>query len=218
MATLVFDVNETLLSLAPMRAVCAELLDDADAVATWFARLLHGSLVANHLDAFRTFEAVAATELQRLAAARGVVVDDEAARRAATTMRRLPAHDDVVPGLEALRANGHRLVAFTNGSSEAVAAQLAHAGLAGLVDPALSVDLGHRFKPHQQAYRTLAEALEVPARELTMVAAHDWDVAGARRAGLRGVFVQRGGDAWHLPEPRGETVTSIGGLVDLVAA
>jgi 2-haloacid dehalogenase len=38
---------------------------------------------------------------------------------------------------------------------------------------------------------------------MTMVAAHDWDVAGAMRAGARGAFVKRSGMVWNplYPEP-----------------
>lgn len=40
--------------------------------------------------------------------------------------------------------------------------------------------------------RTTFEALGVDARSVTLAAAHEWDLTGARRAGLRAAFVDRG--------------------------
>ena len=213
MATIAFDVNETLLSLEPMRAAVGSVLSP-DATGLWFARLLHGSLVANHLGLQRTFEEVGATELQRLAAVAGTTVSEDDARTVARAMRALPAHPDVVPGLTALRAAGHCLVAFTNGSSDAVRDQLVHAGIDGLFDAMVSVDAGTTFKPHPSSYATLAGLLQLDPSAVTMVAAHDWDVAGARAAGMRAVFVQRGAPAWWLPLPQGPTATSIASVAD----
>lgn len=213
MATIAFDVNETLLSLEPMRAAIGAVLSP-DMTGQWFARLLHGSLVANHLGLQRTFEEVGTTELQRLAAAAGGTVSDRDARTIARTMRTLPAHPDVEPGLTVLEAAGHRLVAFTNGSSDAVRDQLAHAGIDSHFDAMLSVDAGTTFKPHASSYATLAGLLQLDPSEVTMVAAHDWDVAGARAAGMRAVFVQRGASAWWLPVPQGPTATGIAGVAD----
>lgn len=213
MATIAFDVNETLLSLEPMRAAVGSVLSP-DATGHWFAQLLHGSLVANHLGLQRTFEEVGATELQRLAAAAGTTVSDDQARSIAKAMRALPPHPDVEPGLAALRAAGHRLVAFTNGSSDAVHDQLVNAGIDGHFDAMLSVDAGTTFKPHPSSYATLAALLRLDPSEVTMVAAHDWDVAGARAAGMRAVFLQRGAPAWWLPVPQGPTATGIAGVAD----
>lgn len=213
MATIAFDVNETLLSLEPMRAAVGSVLSP-DATGHWFAQLLHGSLVANHLGLQRTFEEVGATELQRLAAAAGTTVTDHVARTVARTMRALPAHPDVVPGLTALRAAGHRLVAFTNGSSAAVHDQLVHAGIADHLHAMLSVDAGTTFKPHPSSYATLAGLLQLDPSAVTMVAAHDWDVAGARAAGMHAVFIQRGDPAWWLPVPQGPTATTIADVAD----
>jgi hypothetical protein len=45
-SVLVFDVIDTLLGLKPLRERFARVFGDPDPLAEWFARLLHGSLVA----------------------------------------------------------------------------------------------------------------------------------------------------------------------------
>ena len=52
---LVFDVNETLLDMSPLRIDFEDVFGTGDAMGEWFARLLHGSLVANELEDYRAF-------------------------------------------------------------------------------------------------------------------------------------------------------------------
>lgn len=215
MATVLFDVNETLLSLAPMTPHVDEVLGPG-ATTHWFARLLHASLVANHLTLHPTFEDLGARELQRLAAARTIDLDLDRARAVSARLRQLPAHPDVVPGLESLHAAGHRIVAFTNGSTDAVADQLDHAGIRTFFDDVLSVDAGPAFKPDRRAYLSAASRLGARPASLILVAAHDWDVAGARAAGLRGVFLTRTGHGWWMAGPQGDTITSVGQVATLL--
>lgn len=59
--------------------------------------------------------------------------------------------------------------------------------------PVLSVEEVRACKPDARVYRA---ALERFGAEATLVAAHGWDVAGARAAGMRAVFV---GTEWPLP-------------------
>jgi 2-haloacid dehalogenase len=61
----------------------------------------------------------------------------------------------------------------------------------------LSVDAVERFKPAAAVYQSAAAHLRVPINDITMVAAHDWDIAGAMRSGARGAFVQRPGMVWN---------------------
>jgi 2-haloacid dehalogenase len=35
-----------------------------------------------------------------------------------------------------------------------------------------------------------------------MVAAHDWDIVGARAVGIPGAFITRPGVVWTVPHPR----------------
>jgi 2-haloacid dehalogenase len=57
----------------------------------------------------------------------------------------------------------------------------------------MSVQAVGKFKPAVEIYNMAAEKLKESARDLWMVAAHDWDIAGAMHAGWRGAFVARPG-------------------------
>jgi 2-haloacid dehalogenase len=96
-----------------------------------------------------------------------------------------------------LRNAGFKLVALTNNVLEVVETQLTNAGIRGLFDQVLSVDAAQHLKPHPAVYEYAARSLETPVNELRMVAAHDWDIRGAMRAGMLGAFVAREGLAWN---------------------
>jgi 2-haloacid dehalogenase len=198
---LIFDVNETLLDLSAMEPSFVEIFGSAEPVGEWFARLLHGSLVANHTNSYRSFGLIATEALKTLAARKGIEISLNGAAEVVANLRRLPPHPDVPGALEGLRASGFRLVTLTNGSADAIAEQLQHSGLAGYFERSLSVDAVRRFKPAPEVYRHAASELEIEMDEGMMVAAHDWDILGARSAGMPGAFIKRTGVVWSLPDP-----------------
>jgi 2-haloacid dehalogenase len=218
-SVLLFDVNETLLDIAALRPGIAAAVGGNDVIGEWFARLLHGSLVANHLGRYRPFGEIAVEALQSVAARHGIDLDPPAAAAAVAGMASLPAHPDVAPALDRLRRAGLRMAALSNGSTDTVAAQLDAAGLAAFFEQAISVDQVRRFKPAPEVYLTAALRLDVEVDRVMMVASHDWDVLGAQSIGMSGAFLARPGARWG-PVDRSPDLTApdLGGLADLVLA
>lgn len=197
---IVFDVNETLLSLEPIRRNLEKIFGADPPIGEWFARLLHGSLVANTLGAFRPFDDLAAEALINLAGRRGLLLRAEDAV-AAVDMGMLPPHPDVPEGLSRLSEAGFALIALTNGSSAVAKSQIENAGLAELLDRIVSVDEVGRFKPDPAPYHHASEVMGVGVQDTVLVAAHDWDCAGAMKAGADAIFLRRPGSVWGLPTP-----------------
>lgn len=196
-----FDVNETLLSLEPIRTSLEGVFGTEPPMGEWFARMLHGSLIANTLDAYRPFGDIGAEALINVAARRGMLLRAEAAIDALAPMTELPPHPDVVEGLTRLTDAGFQTVALTNGSTAVASAQIENAGLGRLLSRIISVDEVAKFKPHPAPYLHAAELGGVAIGDMVMVAAHDWDCAGATAAGGEAVFVTRPGSIWGLPTP-----------------
>ena len=196
-----FDVNETLLDLDPIRANFERLFGADPPIGEWFARLLHGSLIANTLDEFRPFGDIGAESLINLAARRGLLLRAEDAVEALAPMGELPAHPDVLEGVGRLTDAGFEMIALTNGSTEVANSQIENAGLGGALSRVISVDEVRRFKPDAAPYRHAARVMGVDIGEMMLVAAHDWDCAGAMSAGGQAVFVKRPGAIWGLPTP-----------------
>jgi 2-haloacid dehalogenase len=185
--TYLFDVNETLLDLAGLDEPVFG--GDAALRRRWFSQTLQSALVLTVLGGYRPFGEVAAGAL-RMVAPEG---DPEALRE---TMAALPAHPDVRPALERLRADGVRVAALTQSKADVLERQLRSAGIDDLFDATFSADDAGRLKPAPEPYRHALAGLGTA--EVTMVAAHAWDVAGAHAAGLGTVLVARPG---VVPDP-----------------
>ncbi|MGI9666589.1 MAG: haloacid dehalogenase type II [Acidimicrobiia bacterium] len=194
--TVLFDVNETLLDLSPIR----ELLDERFAgdvdTSDWFAELLRLSFVSSATNTYVPFSVLAGDALATVAGRSGTAASEDDLTTLGRTMRSLPPHPDVMPGLALLRDAGVPLAAVTNSPLETAQAQITSAGLDTLFDRILSVDLVQRFKPHRSVYDAAVAEMGAHPSATVMVAAHDWDIAGAKAAGLRGVFVRRPGQEW----------------------
>ena len=120
--------------------------------------------------------------LAELLAAVGGTVPDE-----------MPPFVDVPEGLDRLAGEGHRLVVLTNSARETAERHLERAGLRDRFERVIGADEAGAYKPARRVYAHALEQLGAAARETWLVAAHDWDVTGARAAGLRTAYLSRGG-------------------------
>jgi len=198
---IVFDVNETLLDLQPVREWFSSRFDDAPEASTWFGELLRLSFVSTATNRYTPFPELAAAALATTASRHGASVGDGDIAHISGVFTTLPAHDDVADGLDALRDAGFTLAALTNSPQGVAETQLSCAGIAGRFDSILSVEIVNRFKPHRSVYVAASEALGVTTSQMVMVAAHDWDIAGALAAGCNGVFVERPGQNYSSAFP-----------------
>ncbi|MGI8438046.1 MAG: HAD-IA family hydrolase [Chthoniobacterales bacterium] len=110
----------------------------------------------------------------------------------------LPVHSDVKQGMQVLRDGGIRVAALTNGSAATTRKMFAGAGLENAVEAFISIEEIKQWKPAAAVYLHAAKQLQVQPADLALVAAHDWDIDGAARAGLTTAYLIR-----H--QPRGST-------------
>jgi 2-haloacid dehalogenase len=199
---ILFDVNETLLDMTPIRRAVNAAFGNEAAFNQWFGLLLQHSLVATVTNQYFAFATIADAALDMTAHMLLAKPLTHAEKHALTALlTQLPPHPDVPAGLRQLRAAGYRLVAFTNSTSAALAEQLRYAGLTEYFEQQLSVDAVQRYKPHLDTYRYATEqAAAAPAHAL-LVAAHGWDVAGALAAGLDAAFIARPGQTLYPLAP-----------------
>jgi len=101
---------------------------------------------------------------------------------------RLDPWPDVVAGLTRLRA-GYLLAPLSNGNIVLMADMAKRAGLPW--DAILGAEVSRAYKPSPEAYLRTAEVLAMRPEEIALVAAHNGDLAAARRCGLRTAFVPR---------------------------
>lgn len=191
--TIVFDINETLLDMSALDPHFARAFGDTSVREPWFAQVLRSALVATVLGQYINFGSIAGMALDMTAMRRGVNLAAKDREDILGALLALPPHSEVPDALARLHEAGFRLAALTNSAQKSAETQLASAGLDGYFDAILSVEAVRRFKPAPEVYEMAATRLAEQRDRLRLVAAHDWDIAGALNAGWRAAFVARPG-------------------------
>ena len=101
----------------------------------------------------------------------------------------LSPYPDSLTGLRRL-SKTYRLVALSNGEPDYLL-HLARNRIGFEFDKIISVEEAGAFKPHPAVYRAAARLMDVEPAEVMMVAAHSFDIMGARACGYRGAYVNR---------------------------
>ena len=209
-----FDVNETLLDLAPVRAALVEAGQSESLLPTVFARTLLTGFAAATVGSWCRFR-------DAFDAALAQVSDLDAAQRETVLegFGDLAPHADVEPALRRLVEAGFRVVTLSHGSPGVAEAGLERGGIAALVERSLSSEEIRAWKPAREAYLWAAGSCGVAPDRLALVASHGWDVLGAQRAGLTGAWFPRSErtypavyEAPHVSAP------DLAGVVDALVA
>jgi 2-haloacid dehalogenase len=194
---LLFDVNETLLDMGPLKNAINTLLQEPMAFKIWFGMVLHHSLVDNCTNQYHDFSTIAAAMLKMTATSLNKTITEEEAKKALSVIRNLKAYPDVLKGLELLKENGFRLATLTNSPENALKEQLINSNLTDLFELALSIDTLKKYKPDPETYKWAATKLDQEPQNIIMIAAHGWDLAGAMNAGLKTGFIAREGQSLY---------------------
>ncbi|GHC67673.1 haloacid dehalogenase type II [Roseibacillus persicicus] len=212
-----FDVNETLLDLETMRESVGKALGGKDELLPlWFSTMLHYSLVDTVTERYHHFGDIGVAALMMVAKNNDIELTEEEAREAIVTpLRSLPAHPDVKEGLKSIKEQGFRIISFTNSSNKGVKTQFENAGLIEFFDERLSIEDEKIYKPALASYEWALKQAGVKPEEAMMVAAHGWDIAGVKAAGMTGVFVTRPGKTTYpLAIPADKEVATITELAE----
>ena len=189
----VFDVNETLLDLGALDPQFERVFGDASMRQAWFGQFLTSWLTAMVTGVYEEFGTIGGTALEMVAERQRVKLSDKDKGQILSGMQDLPPHPEVKENLGRLRDAGIRLAALTNSTQQVADAQIDNSGLREYFDQVLSADAVKRLKPAPEPYRMAAEGLGVEVKQVRLVAAHAWDVAGALQAGCAAAFVARPG-------------------------
>jgi 2-haloacid dehalogenase len=200
---IVFDLIGTLLDLQAMDAHFERFFGEAAVRKEWFTQTLQLAMQSVMTNAYEDFSVQADTALEITARRYKVSMLGEEKNLILGSLRKLRSYPDVGKNLQRLRDAGLRLATLTNSPVQAAEAQLSYAGLRDHFEEVISADEIHCFKPAPEVYHLAAKRLSVEPGQMRMVAAHDWDVTGALRAGCAAAFVSRPGQVMNPfgPQP-----------------
>ena len=209
-----FDVNETLLDLAPVRAALIEAGEPDSLLPTVFARTLltgFAGTVAGTWVRFRDAFDAALAQVSDLGPRERATVAD--------SFGELAPHADVEPAVRRLFEAGIRVVTLSHGSPGVAEAGLERGGIAVLVERSLSSEAIRAWKPAREVYLWAAGSCDVVPERMALVAAHGWDVLGAQRAGLTGAWFPRSERVYPaVYDPPHVTGADLAGVVDALLA
>ncbi len=205
---ILFDVNGTLLDTHALEPELKKIFGESVSVREWFLEVLQHTLVMNEVDEYRPLSEIAEAVLRMTAAGQGQQLQPDEMESVLKKFTSLPPYADVKVALQRLQDSGMRLATLTNSSERSQEQQLQNAGLTGYFEKTLSVDMVRRFKPDLRVYHAAANALNARPEDILMVAAHGWDIFGAKKAGCSGALVMRPGKAVFPLGPQPEFIAA----------
>jgi len=186
-----FDINETLLNLSLLKENFDKYFDDDYVLKYWFMKLLHTSTVVGSMDEYKNFSELAEVVLENIFYEDAKELTKEIKAEILGSFRKLPAYDDVSQALNILRKNHIKVIAVSNSSLKMLKEQLTNAGIIDLFHTYYSVDSIQKYKPFKDIYQYVAHKENIVTNDIVMVASHDWDLFGAKKAGLTTAYIQR---------------------------
>ncbi len=187
MAHVLFDVNGTLLD---PRALTASWEGAPSGLGlSVLDQTVAQSMVDTMTGEFRPFPEYLRAALAHRAALLGL--GEDAVEQGVQAASAMPAYPDAADALSRLVLAGHTPVAVTNSPADAARDALDAAGLAEHFHAVVSAEAVGAYKPDRRVYEHALSVLGLEAGATWFVAGHWWDVAGAKRAGLRTAWVAR---------------------------
>jgi 2-haloalkanoic acid dehalogenase type II len=101
----------------------------------------------------------------------------------------MPAWPDVAPAVSALKNEGYEIFVFANGTTRLQLDLCKSSGLR--FDMLFSSQLLGSLKPGKEAYERVLELTGLRAEECVQVAAHIEDLRGAKKVGMKTVYIER---------------------------
>ena len=216
----VFDAYGTLFDFASAAAGCADLPSDKAVALTalWRDKQLQYSWLravqGRHADFWQVTGDALDFALEELGLGEAGLRE-----RLMNLYLALSAFPEVPPVLRALKAAGLRTAILSNGSPRMLDAAIENAGLAELLDLALSVEEVGVYKPHPKVYQLAVDRLGLAPEGTVFLSSNAWDAYAASAFGLRTIWCNRYGQARErLPGAPDREIRSLADLPGLVGA
>lgn len=213
---LAFDVYGTLVDPIAIRTELARHLpgDVAGQVAeVWRRKQLEISFRRTAMNQYENFEWCTRRGLEYALAHAGHRLATDVQDAVLARYSDVDPFPDAAPGLARLRADGHVLAVFSNGTPAMLASVLASSGLGECFDEVISVDEARVFKPSPLTYQHASHRLNRPVSEVRLVSSNPFDIIGGQAAGMPAAWVDRAGGLFEADGAPPDIVVS--SLIDL---
>lgn len=187
----IFDVNETLFSFDELEKRFKKVGLDSYYCKLWFSNVLKEGFALNSIKKFVPFRVIGENQIMKMLEKKKIKKIKTNSSFILEGFKKLRAHEDVKEAFENLKKKKIKIATLTNGHSEITKIQLKKNKLSRFVDDCFSVDDVRIWKPTKAPYLKVVEHFNFKKKDVVMVAAHSWDIAGAKDAGLLTGYVSR---------------------------
>lgn len=167
---------------------------------TWRTKHIEYTWHASIVGQRATFWLLAERSLDFAIAAHGLTVTPATRAALMAAYRRMQAYPEVREVLAALRARGAKTAILSNGDPDMLVDAIAAAGLDGTLDAVISVADAGVFKPAPAVYKLATDRFACAPSDISFQSSNRWDIAAAKAAGFRCVWINRTGAPDEYPD------------------
>ncbi|MEL6103839.1 MAG: haloacid dehalogenase type II [Pseudomonadota bacterium] len=209
-----FDLYGTLLDvLAPLHALQSEMSPTGTfLIERWRGLLMEYTLMAALMETRESFWTLTRRALCNAAQQIGGL-ETEGLEDALLDAFRAPGlYQDSLATLVKLHEMGCRMTVLSNGDVAMIGAAVRSTGIAGYFEAVVSANSLGPYKPAASAYKAIVQHFDREPGQIVHVTANPWDAAGARRAGLKAIWIRDPGTDF----PYGQPIDEVGALGDVL--
>lgn len=214
------DVYETLLDMSEVERKVNALLDSKRGYTVWFNLFMEYCFVDTCIEQFNDFSSIAKATMQMAGKLFSIPIDDAKISGVLDLLPHLPVHVDVQEGLSQLNDQGFYVAALTNSPEKIVWERMERTGLISYFKKILSAEHIRKYKPDLKVYQWAANEISAHPRDIIMISAHSWDLAGAANAGMQTAYLKRV-EKMHYPlapppDYTGKTLTELAEQLEII--
>lgn len=212
-----FDAYGTLFDVYSVGALAEQLFPGkgGELANLWRIKQIDYTRLRTLSSQYRDFYEVTRDALRMASRCLGLPLDAATEQRLMNQYACLSAFPENLGALKELKALGVPLAILSNGTPQMLDIAVKSAGMNGLFDHLLSIDVVQKYKTAPEAYQLGPDAFGLPAKNILFVSSNAWDACGATWFGYTSFWINRSGQP---PEELGVAPSATGRLLTDVVA
>ena len=184
----IFDVNQTIFNLNEVKKRFKEKKINPLLVDQWFINTLKEGFASSTPEKFLSFSKIAKEELKKLIIYKKK--NPQILKFLFDGFKNLKANHDIKDSFKILKKRNIKIATLTNGPKKNSINLLKKNKLIELVNYQFSIEDIKIWKPNPEPYLFVSDKLKYNPNEIIMVAAHGWDINGAKKVGMKTGYIK----------------------------
>ena len=184
----IFDVNQTIFNFSEIKKRFKEKKINPLLVDQWFINTLKEGFASSTPEKFLSFSKIAKEELKKLIINKKK--NPQTLKFLFDGFKSLTANNDIKDSFKILKKHNIKIATLTNGPKKNSINLLKKNKLIELVNYQFSIEDIKIWKPNPEPYLFVSDKLNYNPNEIIMVAAHGWDINGAKNVGMKTGYIR----------------------------